>query len=175
METNKVNLNRDNSIELLTSILLEYPIINTVDINLEEKSLKISFLIDEEITYESWLNQKRKIEQHFRLFNKFKKKNKQNIIVTKDDYNGLTRLNLSRDLEGCSKNELDFIISVLKEIFEDKLLKNQNFYYAKGASAIDSLLEEVSKDNLLEDMGREYLGFIEEDKVLVFNKNRNNA
>jgi hypothetical protein len=175
METNKIKLNRDNSIELLTSILLEYPIINTVDINLEEKNLKISFLIEEEITYESWVNQKRKIEQNFRLFNKFKKKDNQNILLSKDDYNGLTRLNLIRDLEGCSKNELDFIISVLKRIFEDKLLKNQNFYYSNGSSAIDSLLEEVSKDNLLKDKGHEYLGFIEEDRVLVFNKNRNNS
>jgi|GEM_PF-2836076 len=175
METNKIKLNRDNSIELLTSILLEYPLINTVDINLEEKSLKISFLIEKEITYESWIDQKRKIEQNFRLFNRFKKKDNQNIILSKDDYSGLTRLNMIRDLEGCSKNELDFIISVLEGIFDDKLLKNQNFYYSKGSSTIDSLLEEVSKDNLLEDMGREYLGFIEEDKVLVFNKNRNNS
>ncbi len=174
MDTGQVEFNRDNSIELVTSILLEYQIINTVDVNLEEKKLKVSFLIDGQLTDDSWLSKKKKILQSFNLFNKFEDREDQSLFLYKEDYQDLTRLNLIRKLQGSSKNELDFIIKVVQEVFSDRLLSNNYSYATTTKNTIDSLLEKISKDNVLTEAGEKYLGFIEDDKVLVFNKSNKN-
>ncbi|TDX52906.1 hypothetical protein [Orenia marismortui] len=172
MKSNKLKLDKDNSVELVTSILITYPTINTVDINLENKGLEISFLIDHSMTDNSWLDKKSKLEQNFRLFNKFQNRTNQNVKFIKDDYEDLSRLKFIRSLDQCSENELSFMIQVIEDIFGDKLLKNENLYPSSAFSSIDQLLERVRKENIQEQKGDEYLGFIEEDKVLVFNKNR---
>ncbi|WP_018247561.1 hypothetical protein [Orenia marismortui] len=172
MKSNKLKLDKDNSVELVTSILITYPTINTVDINLENKGLEISFLIDYSMTDNSWLDKKSKLEQNFRLFNKFQNRTNQTVKFIKDDYEDLSRLKFIRSLDQCSENELSFMIQVIENIFGDKLLKNENLYPSSAFSSIDQLLERVRKENIQEQKGDEYLGFIEEDKVLVFNKNR---
>lgn len=168
------NLNQDNSIDLLTSILLEYPAINTVDINLEEKLLKITFLIYGQVTDDSLLKKIKKLEQNFRLFNKFNKKDKQNLIISKNIYKELTKLTLIRKLTESSEGELDFIIKVVKDLFKEDLLGNEYIYSPTTNGVIDSLLEKILQEKERGESNLEYLGFIEEDKILVFNKNKRN-
>jgi hypothetical protein len=73
------NVSSDNkpsySADLLTKILVEYPAINTVNIDLEFDILQITFLIKRKISEKKWQETKDKIYQKIKIFNKLKNNN----------------------------------------------------------------------------------------------------
>ncbi|MCK8826540.1 hypothetical protein MWH25_02085 [Natroniella acetigena] len=173
MKANKQTNKSDSSIELLTSILLKYPVINTVNINLEERELEISFLIEDSITDINWKKEQDYLMRNFNLFNKFQKNNINdiNLQINRESYSELSKINLVRNLNELSQQEIDFMIKLIKEVFGEMLLENQlhnqNFSFDL-ADSIDGMLAQIEQLEYRE----KYLGFREEDRILVFNKNK---
>ena len=169
MEAVKLEL-MDESVDLLTSILVKYPVINTVDLNFTNKLITISFLIDDVITYDSWQKQKEVLKKNFRLYNKFENKKTTKFKLVKNDYQNLTKIDLIRSLKDLSNQELDFMIKVIKNNFTNKILQNEEMYYKEQLESIDKLLQEINQSNF-QKKEINYLAFREEDRVLIFDKN----
>ncbi|MCK8817759.1 hypothetical protein MWH28_10340 [Natroniella sulfidigena] len=168
-QTNK----SDSSVDLVTSILLKYPVINTVNINLEERELEISFLVEEVGTDISWEEEKAYLIRNFNLFNKFQNKAGAGIKlqINRENYCGLSKVNLVRNLNELSQQEMDFMIKLIKETFAERLLKNQlheQSFSFDLVKSIDGILAQIEELEYRE----KYLGFREKDKILVFNKNK---
>ncbi|WP_027339188.1 hypothetical protein [Halonatronum saccharophilum] len=173
MKKDQLKLSQDDNIELLTSILLEYPLVNTIDMNLDEKWYKLSFLIDDSLTDESWEKKKKLIEQNFRLFNKLQKQSSEGLKLERYNYEVINKVMLTRDLEGASQKELDFIVSLIKRSFSGKLLEKEENYFSIAQSSIDGLLDKVKDYKPINKVGLEYSGFREEGKIMVFDKSSN--
>ncbi|WP_408955927.1 hypothetical protein [Natroniella sp. ANB-PHB2] len=173
MKANKQTNKSDSSIELLTSILLNYPVINTVNINLEERELEISFLVEDPITDISWEEVQDYLMCNFNLFNKLQKRDRDLIKfqIIKESYSDLSKISLVRNLNKLSQQEMDFMIKLIKETFGEKLLENQLYDQNLSfdlAESIDGMLAQIEQLEYRE----KYLGFREEDRILVFNKNK---
>lgn len=168
MNADKLNSSFDSSVELLTSILLKYPVINTVDINLEKKELKMSFLVNELITDDSWLEKRKFLYRNFKLFKKLQNQQKGSLKIIKEDYKQLVRINFIRDLVALSHKEINFMIKKIKDVFKDKLLQDKEEYFSKTKNPINKLLDDVKNAKFKESY--QYLAFREEGKILVFDK-----
>ncbi|MGM0501480.1 MAG: hypothetical protein ACQERJ_03030 [Bacillota bacterium] len=151
------------SIDLLTQMLIEYPMINNVNIDLQSSSLEMTFLIKVKITEEKLSNFKMDIFKKIKIFNKLCKNENFTFKLFKENYNKVTKLKLISQLENLNESKIDFVIKRIKEEYEsDLLIEKTNSNLFKKSSIEDLLLKAKREKN------DKYFGFREKNKIFIY-------
>jgi hypothetical protein len=161
------NVSSDNkpsySADLLTKILVEYPAINTVNIDLEFDILQITFLIKRKISEKKWQETKDKIYQKIKIFNKLKNNNNFTPKLTKKNHNTLSKVKLFINLKQLNQLKIDFSISTIEKYFSNNILKEEIRYNEFKLESVEKLLELAKTEP-----ENKYRAFRDKNKILIF-------
>jgi hypothetical protein len=93
------------------------------------------------------------------------------VEISYADYDGLTFLEINRNIESLTQEEIALITGVVHEFFDEFLILDQE----DALQEEDTLLQEEMIEHMLEDLKdsrqeKRLIGFREEGRVLVFNR-----
>ncbi|MDI6871321.1 MAG: hypothetical protein QME79_08195 [Bacillota bacterium] len=160
-----------NSVGLLISILVRYPEVGTVKYQPEEKSLRFTFMISglvDEDTFRTFAN---RLRESLLTFSFVGGRRMRVCLLEKTEYNGFTLIELHRDVESLSREEISLIASLLGESFADRvvreaqepLLEEDQLYQEE---LIEHMLDDIRQGQVTKDL----IGFRENGRVFVFDK-----
>ena len=160
-----------NSMSLIAFLLVRYPEIGSVRFDPEQKTLLFSFVLVKSLTDEE-LNPFR--EQLLLSLNNLTMLQERESGITEINhagYDNLTFLEIVRDIETLSQEEIALITGVIHQFFEDYLMLDQE----DSLQEEDTVLQEEMIEHMLEDLKdsrqeKRLIGFREEGRVLVFNR-----
>lgn len=164
-----------DDMELIISILVNYPQINKVNINSDLKRLTFTFLVDRGLEKTQVGKFKCKLEQSLRMFNKLTDLSTgDNFEVNFESYEELTKIKINAKLFNLTQEKISFFVQFVSEEFKDELLREDfetdsknKFENQKGT--IGNALLNLKQNGFC----RPLVGFREEGKVLVFTKSSN--
>ncbi|MGE5552649.1 MAG: hypothetical protein ACM3XZ_01850 [Betaproteobacteria bacterium] len=160
-----------NSVGLLISILVRYPEVGTVKYQPEERTLRFTFmvsgLVDEEIFERFAARLKESLLTHAFVGGRRMRV----CLLEKTEYNGFTLVELHRDVESLSREEISLVSSLLTETFTDRVVKEAQ----EPLLEEDQLYQEELIEHMLDDVRqgqvtKDLIGFRENGRVFVFDK-----
>lgn len=160
-----------DSVSLLISILVRYPEVATIDLEADHQVLKFTFLFNQSISTDNLTNLKGILLESIQVYNYLENRKPTRISINQQDCDEITVVEILRDVESLSQEEIALIVDVFNQYFRYNLVKE----------ASDDMIEEdlLVQEELIEHMLESVKGnndndhlyaFREEGKVLVFNK-----
>lgn len=163
--------NVTDGVGLLISILVRFPEVATINFDPDQQIVKFSFISSripesEEIDLFSG-----KLLDSIEVFNKLEGRTTRLTLVDHHQWDRFTLIEIHRDMETLVREEIDLIVSLLRENLQNSLITdgNQSFYEE------ELLVQEEIIDHMLESVkgcsgDKKLFAFREEGRVLVFNK-----
>lgn len=156
---------------LLISLLVRYPEVATINYEPQKRVLKFTFIVKEALSPLKVEALKEKLASCLGAFYFLTKKGRPLASLGASTYEGLTFLEVKRDVTSLTEEEISLIIGLLRQEFGSSLITEQN----------DPLLEEelLGEEDLIGHMlenvretklEKRLIAFREEGRVLVFNK-----
>ena len=165
--TKKSQLN--DSIELMVSILVRYPEINTIKTDPKAKEITFSFLVREELSQEKFKTLKEKLNNNLEALLFLENKESGTLRFNLESHAECSYVEISRDFGSVGQRELSLLTQLIKDEFGDKLLiesnpKRKNKELKAQEEVIENLMEGLieHRDDLI--------GYREAGKVKVFQK-----
>ena len=160
-----------NSMSLIVFLLMRYPEIGSVRFDPEQKSLQFSFMLTKALSEEVFESFKDKFLTSLKALAQLQDKNLSQAQVGIATYDGLTFLEITRDIVTLNQEEISLIIGLVQEQFEGSFLLDQT----ETVQEEDMILQEEMIEHMLEDLKdsrqeKKLIGFREEGRVLVFNR-----
>ena len=160
-----------NSMSLIAFLLVRYPEIGSVRFDPEQKTLLFSFVFAKSLAKEEFEPFKENLLLSLNNMIELQEREYGTIEVSYAEYDGLTFLEIVRDIESLTQEEIALITGVIREYFEEYLLEDQEDTLQEE----DTLLQEEMIEHMLEDLKdsrqeKRLIGFREEGRVLVFNR-----
>lgn len=160
-----------DSIGLLISILVRYPEVGTINFDPQSHELKLTFIFTGEFENSEVNSLNSIIEDSVITYHKLEKTNPRVICLEWQTCNNYTVLEIKRDVDTLSQDEISLIIGLFQEHFHQSLVADTN----DGLWEEDLLVQEEMINHMLENMKNEVpdkklIAYREEGKVLVFNK-----
>ncbi|NLS45576.1 MAG: hypothetical protein GX969_07570 [Firmicutes bacterium] len=162
-----------NSVSLLISILVRYPEIATVNFVPEGKILKFTFMTASPISDRLWDDFRNRLLESVEAYAFLVRRGTPGIKVELLEYGNVSIVEISRDIETLTQEEISLIIELARSSLGSELI-------AEGSNSDGEFEEElVYQDEMIETMlddlresvqQRKLIGFREEGRVLVFNK-----
>ncbi|HHV61830.1 MAG TPA: hypothetical protein GXX51_04215 [Firmicutes bacterium] len=165
-----------NSVSLLISILVRYPQIVTVNFDPKHKTLKFTFMISEQISDERYAKFKMKLEENIETYAALIQSGKPDIELHMVRFEGFTSLEVKRDVQTLTQEEISLIIELVVAEFGDQLIteRGEDSLLDEEISMQDEIIENMLEDLRESFQERDLIGFREEGRVLVFNKGAEN-
>lgn len=165
---------KSDSMELIISLLLQYPQVNKVNIDLNLRELTFTFLIQRKLSIPELEEFKLKLNQSLRLYDSLSPIAVSEIETAYRSCGDLTELEITAGLSNLSKEVISFLIRFVYNEFGINLLSEDIGGTAEDISItkntfIDDLLENLEVNNL----NHILIGFRDDNKVLVFSKANN--
>jgi hypothetical protein len=160
-----------NSMSLIAFLLVRYPEIGSVRFDPILKTLQFSFVLVKVLAEEDFASFKDKLLASLSSIAQLQERNLGQTQVSFTEYDGLTFLEIIRDIESLNQEEIALIIGVVQQSFEGYLLLDQE----EAVQEEDTILQEEMIEHMLEDLKdsrqeKRLIGFREEGRVLVFNR-----
>ncbi|MGE5576587.1 MAG: hypothetical protein ACM3TT_05250 [Syntrophothermus sp.] len=167
MESDKTQ----NSIGLLISILVRYPEVGTIKYEPEQKALKFTFILNKRLASERFKSFTKKLEESLSALAVVTQRVLAVLAVERFDYKQFTLIEVKRDVESLSQEEISLLSNLARDYFGNSLVMEGNELIQEE----DQLLQEELIDHMLEDIKenlveKDLIGFREEGRVFVFNK-----
>lgn len=162
-----------NSVSLLISILVRYPEIATVNFDPEGKILKFTFMTSSPVSSEKWNDFCYKLNESVEVYSSLVHRGVPQVKADRLDFDSVSIVEISRDVATLTQEEISLIIELARAAlgpdsitegageegeFEEELVYQDEMI----ATMLDDLRESVQQ--------RKLIGFREEGRVLVFNK-----
>lgn len=160
-----------NSVGLLISILVRYPEVCTVKYQPEEQTLRFTFMVSELLSPERFTAFAELLKESLRTFASVTGRRMRVCLLEKTEFNGVALVEVHRDVESLSREEISliacltsqhFVGTVVKEAGEPLLEEDQAFQ----EEMIEHMLEDIRQSGV----SRDLIGFREGGRVFVFNK-----
>jgi hypothetical protein len=160
-----------NSMSLIAFLLVRYPEIGSIRFDPAQKTLQFSFVIVKILNSEEFGLFKDQLILSLSNISELQARELGLIEVNYAEYDGLTFLEIMRDIDSLNQEEIALIIGVVHQLFEGFLLLDQE----ETLQEEDELLQEEMIEHMLEDLKdsrqeKKLIGFREEGRVLVFNR-----
>ncbi len=160
-----------DSIGLLISILVRYPEVGTINYDPKQQDLKFTFIFSRVLDEKELTNFKTELIQVIDTYNYLEGKE---IIIADVNHlfcDNFTMLEVRRDVNTLTQEEIALIIEVVEKCFKQNLVADQNEYMMEE----DLIMQEELIEHMLENLKsasleRNLIAFREEGRVLVFNK-----
>ncbi len=160
-----------NSMSLIAFLLVRYPEIGTVRYDPDGKTLQFSFMLIKALNEEEFAAFKERMTLSLDAISDLQGKKPLETEISFTECENLTFLEILRDIDSLSQEEIGLIIGLVQQFFEGNLLLDQE----EAVQDEDVLLQEEMIDHMLEDLKdshqeKRLIGFREEGRVLVFNR-----
>lgn len=160
-----------NEISLLVSILIRYPEISSLHFDPKSRSLAFNFLVRGLIPQENLRSFRTKLSSCLDVFHQIGGDQNHTTSILSEDFNGVTRLIVAREVDTLSQHEISLIIHVIYDHFTDKLVSDYNDSILEE----ELLLQEEMIDSMLLDVSgasqeKDFIAYREDGRVMVFNK-----
>ncbi|WP_202819926.1 hypothetical protein [Calderihabitans maritimus] len=160
-----------NSVGLLISILIRYPEVGAINFDPDKGVLKFTFILSQNEQENVLKSFSERLYEALQTYLLLEGKEFDVIWVGYAEYSNITVLEIHRDLQSLSQEEMSLIVNLLHEEFHEDLLVDDN-----GPLLEEDLLvhEELIQD-MLDDFKSAFpkkrlMAIREEGRVLVFNK-----
>lgn len=160
-----------DSIGLLISILVRYPEVGSTNYDPKTKKLTLTFTISK-LLDEKALNQfKKKFLSSIELFNSFEGRVPKILVLKSSSYEKFTILEVQRDVETTTHNEISLIISLMQQDFASNLVADDNGNLLEEDLELQEEMIGYALENIKNStFEKKLIAFREEGKVLVFNE-----
>lgn len=160
-----------NSMSLIAFLLVRYPEIGTVRFDPDQKTLQFSFVLVKELTREEFEAFRERLALSLSAISDLQGRKHGQTEITYNNCDNLTFLEILRDIDSLSQEEIGLIIGLVHQFFDGNLLLDQD----EAVQEEDVLLQEEMIEHMLEDLKdshqeKRLIGFREEGRVLVFNR-----
>lgn len=160
-----------NSVGLLISILVRYPEVGTVKYQPEEKSLRFTFMVSGLVEEEDFRAFAGRLKDSLLTFAFVSGRRMRVCLLEKTEYNGFTLIEVHRDVESLSREEISLIASLLGDSFGERVVKEVQ----EPLLEEDQLYQEELIEHMLDDLRqgqitKDLIGFRENGRVFVFDK-----
>lgn len=160
-----------NSMSLIAFLLVRYPEIGSVRFDPEQKTLLFSFVLVKSLSKEEVDSFKENLLLSLSNITNLQGRESGTTDINLVEYEGLTFLEITRNIDALTQEEIALIIGVIREFFGDYLLLDQE----DALQEEDIILQEEMIEHMLEDLKdsrqeKKLIGFREEGRVLVFNR-----
>lgn len=160
-----------NSMSLIAFLLVRYPEIGSVRYDPEQKTMQFSFMLVKALDYEALALFKEKLNLSLSSISQLQGREIGLLQVDYTEDGGLGFLEITRDIDSLSQEEIALIIGIIQQFFEGFLLLDQE----ETTGEEDVLLQEEMIEHMLEDLKdsrqeKKLIGFREEGRVLIFNR-----
>lgn len=159
------------SVELLTSIMVCYPEVGTINFEPDKQVLKFTFILSQVLPDEEIDQFRDKLLASIEAYNNLENRQAAVIGLTAHFCDRLTLLEITRDVETLDYDEIALMIVLLKRAFGKYILAEDY----EGLPEEDLLMQEDLIRQTLECLRRggqnkRLVAFREEGRVLVFNR-----
>lgn len=160
-----------NSMSLIAFLLVRYPEIGTVRFDPELKTLQFSFILNKILSEPEFESFKENLLLSLNAISELQERISGKTQLTFSVYDGLTFVEILRDIDSLNQEEIALIIGIVRSHFEGDLLLDQQ----ENMQEEDIILQEEMIEHMLEDLKdsrpeKRLIGFREEGRVLIFNR-----
>lgn len=160
-----------NSMSLIAFLLVRYPEIGTVRFDSDQKTLQFSFILSKILTEKEFESFKEHLLLSMNAISELQERNSGRIQIKFSVCDGLTFVEIMRDIDSLNQEEIALIIGVVNRYFDGDLLLDQQ----ENIQEEDIVLQEEMIEHMLEDLKdsrqeKRLIGFREEGRVLIFNR-----
>jgi hypothetical protein len=172
----RVQVREDREIEkgvtLLASILVRYPEVSTVNLDSKFRILKLTFILKGPVPSDRIKAFETKLRDSLDAYSHIIEEKASPLCVKTVEFEDITILELERDVESLTQEELSLIIGLLHLEFQELIVAE----YTAHLSEEDMFLQDEIIESMLEDIrgaktGRNLVGYKDDGRVLVFNMN----
>jgi len=158
-----------DSVGLLVSILVRYPEVGTINVDQDEQLLKFTFFLSKNISNpDSYFES---LFDSLQLFNELEGRTSRVCSLGFHAEEGVFALEVRRDIETVTQNELNLLIELLRQFFQDSLITDQADEIPEEELLMQEEIIKHMLDNLKDRrLDKSVVALREEGRVLVFNR-----
>ncbi len=165
------DLEISDEVNLLISILVRYPEIASISIDPNTETISMSFMLSSVISEQSNNNIKLLFVDSIAALHKLKNIKSSTTDFTITNIEKMSIISVIRDVATMTKNEINLIISLLRDNFTDILIIDNNGSMLEEDLLVqDELIEDILTNMQQEHPINRLIGIREDGRVLVFNK-----
>lgn len=172
LSTEKIIFSEDekDSIGLLTSLLVRFPELCSVNYLPYVNSLNLVFILKGEINKYSLQNFSDELINSIRAYFRFERKNSPKQLLINHDYQfNLTRIIITRDIDSLLLKEISIMIDLLKTHFNNRLIVDDSAVIGEEALLLqDDYLKCLLENFQAQNLTNKIIALREEGRVLVF-------
>ena len=164
-------LDDEESINLLTSILVRYPEVGTINYSPRGHLLKLKFILKEELDKKTIKQINEELESCINTYIYLESKSEPKYLKTKNNVcSGITIFEITRDASTLTQKEIGLVVCLLRERFKHSLVTDG--YFAQDEELMEQddfirhMLDNLKKKNLKNDL----IAVREEGRVLIFTR-----
>ncbi|MDA8212566.1 MAG: hypothetical protein M0021_11920 [Clostridia bacterium] len=166
----EIDKNPADSVGLLVSLLVRYPEITSINYEPERKVLRMSFLIEQVISGEQQLKLIARLKQYLEGHAYLKGQQPETIEVTNLTMERCTFLEIYRDVDTITKEEISLLIELLVEEFGGYLIVDSRNSDQEDQEVQEELIGHMLDHFRVLNQRNKLFAFREDGRVLVFNK-----
>jgi len=156
---------------LLVSILLRFPEVGSVTFDPQSHALCFTLLLKQRMVAESFRNLQVLVLESIAAFSFLQGIEPRLIDITRTSLQGLTAIEISRDAETLTREEISLLIGLMRSHFGEGLVVESD----SGLMEEDLIVQEQLIDEALDDLRetqqqQNLIAYREGGRVLVFNK-----
>lgn len=160
-----------DSVNLLTSILVRYPEVATINFDPEQQLLTFTFILSKPIPGDGVASLREKLLASIEVYNWLEGRTVRYATVAHLPDDQLTRVDVKRDVESLEREEIGLIVEIFRQHLNKDLVTEAN----EPLDGEDALFQEEVIDQSLQFLkeaneGKCLFAFREEGRVLVFDK-----
>lgn len=160
-----------NSVGLLISILVRYPEVGSVKYQPEDRSLRFTFMVSGAIEEEAFQALAHTLKESLLTFAFVSGRRMRVCLLEKNEYNGFTVIEIHRDVESLSREEISLVSSLLGDALADRVVKEvQEPLLEEDQLYQEELIEHMLDDIRQGQVTKDLIGFRENGRVFVFDK-----
>jgi len=158
-----------DTVNRVVALLVRFPELHSVRSNPSDATLTLSFAVRERLDRAKTKALADRVGEYVRAFLDLRGESPEKIGVASERDTAVTFVNVTRDAESFSREELELLVAMFAEAFGERLVRDgENEPVDDDPAARDELVE-VALDALRDPTRRQRLvGFREEQRVLVY-------
>jgi hypothetical protein len=169
--TKREKTENSKGVGLLISVLVRYPELSTVNFDPQRRLLKFTFILTRPLERSRFEKARRRLRESILAYSEFKSRTPSVIEASRTDFEDITVVEVRRDVETLTQEEISLVIDVMREEFGTLLAADKN----DNLMEEDLLVQEEIIEEMLQDVRdcrqvRNIIEFREEGRVVVFNK-----
>ncbi len=158
-----------DSVGLLISILVRFPEVGTINLEHDQQLLKFTFLLAEAV--EECTKFYHCLSDSIILFNELEGRTCRVCSLDFHEKEGIVTLELKRDVETVTKNELSLVIDLLRQQFAESLVIDEGEEIPEEELMMqDEIIKHMLENIKGHNVDKNVIAVREDGRVLVFNK-----